>query len=267
MISKLLELLTYEGPEISSEFKKASIVGRGTSQEVADYREQHFHTFIGRYFPFPYRIAKGNVIDTFGLESPSIDCLIINPNHPHTINAHGKFSVIFVDGVDVAIEIKPELAQKEELDRGLKQVQNLKKLRRSKTPLLFTDVAKAGPDVIDLSIRVPSFIFANTAKADPMDTGREVLEYYRNNGVPLQEQVDYIVVNNVGILSNYKFPQMSRAKGNEPGLFLEHWGDLTIAAFLLYVNYSFHASALVSEAVLPRYLKGMRPSGVSRVTL
>ena len=62
MNNELIELLRYEGPELSRESEKASISGRGTSQEVADFRENSLREFVGRYFPLPYRLAKGNIV-------------------------------------------------------------------------------------------------------------------------------------------------------------------------------------------------------------
>jgi hypothetical protein len=68
----LYSLLREEALQLSSEFRKASIQGRGTSQEVADFRENAVQAFLGRYFPFPHRIAKGKVRDSFGNVSASI---------------------------------------------------------------------------------------------------------------------------------------------------------------------------------------------------
>ena len=136
MHSKLLQLLEYEGPELATAFKKASIQGRGTPQEVAEHREGAFRNFISRYFPFPHRVTKGNIIDLLGKESASIDCIIINPSHPYTIDTYKKFTVILADGVDVAIEVKPDISVIEELHRGLRQVESVKQLWKKTTPYL-----------------------------------------------------------------------------------------------------------------------------------
>jgi len=140
--SKLLQLLEYEGPELATAFEKASIQGRGTPQEVAEHREGAFRNFISRYFPFPHRVSKGNVIDSLPNESASIDCIIINPSHPYTVDTYEKFTVILADGVDVAIEVKPDISVVEELHRGLKQVESVKRLWRKKTPLLAPSLSR-----------------------------------------------------------------------------------------------------------------------------
>jgi len=83
--------------------------------------------FIKKYFPFPFRLAKGQIIDSFGKESASIDCILLNPNHPYTTNSNEKhFSAILSDGVDVAIELKPDLNSEKEIHRSLKQIKSVK---------------------------------------------------------------------------------------------------------------------------------------------
>lgn len=107
-MNKLSELLKVEAKEIAASFEKASIEGEGTPQEVSDRREEVVKGFLMKYFPFPYRVVKGNIIDSFGNRSNSIDCIVLNPSHPHTVDPlNGKASIIFADGVDFAIEVKP----------------------------------------------------------------------------------------------------------------------------------------------------------------
>lgn len=81
-----IKLLRIEFDELHAYFMKASIEGSGTAQEIADRREQYFSDFIGKYFPFPYLITKGNITDSFGNRSASIDCVILHPSHPNTID-------------------------------------------------------------------------------------------------------------------------------------------------------------------------------------
>ena len=63
-MSKLLEILKIESQEIATSFAKASIEGEGTPQEVSDRREDIIHNFLEKFFPFPFRIVKGNIIDS-----------------------------------------------------------------------------------------------------------------------------------------------------------------------------------------------------------
>jgi len=267
MESKLLQLLRHEGSDLKTEFEKASIKGRGTPQEVSEFRENYFKNFIARYFPFPHRIAKGNVVDTNGNESASIDCLIINPKHPYTIDTNEKFSVIFADGVDVAIEVKPDISVIDELHRGLKQIQSLKKLTRQDSPILAPSKVKMPKHIVEHSKKIPAFIFSLRAKHDPLLTGLDIIRYYKEHGIPLEEQVDYVVINEVGIISNYKYPELTKAADKSTGLFFEHWGGHTIAAFLLYLNRVYPASATLSAAVIPKYIQQIKPERFEKILL
>ena len=93
-------LLREDAVQLESKFRKASIEGRGTSQEVADFREHALQEFIERFFPFPHRVTKGKIRDSFGGLSCSVDCVICAPNHPYTIDSQKKFTLLFAEGVE-----------------------------------------------------------------------------------------------------------------------------------------------------------------------
>ena len=93
---------------------------------------------LEKNFPFPYRITKGNIIDSYNQRRASIDCIILDPSHPYTIDSKNKkASVIFADGVDYAIEIKGNLTDKDEIERALKQIESVKKLTRVRNGLIW----------------------------------------------------------------------------------------------------------------------------------
>lgn len=255
MANTLIELLKGEAKEVVREFKKASLTGSGTPQEVADFREGYFKYFLERYFPFPHRITKGTIIDSFGHKSDSIDCVVCNPIHPYTLDKTGKFSLIFADGVDFAIEIKPNLQIKSELEIALNQSRSVKKLRRAQET-----IPNFGNSVqlIEFTKTVPSIVFSLKAKSDIDDTVKEIVTHYINTQTPVEEQFDLIVINNLGILLHQKFQNQYR-KINY-GYHFEAWGDLTIAAFLLYLDVIPHASLRMSKGIFQRYLERMSPN-------
>jgi hypothetical protein len=173
MGNKILELFKIDGFEMMTAFQKASIQGKGTPQEVADFRENYFNKFISNYFPFPHRITKGIINDSFGNQSDSIDTILIGPNHPYTIDNAGKFSLVLAEGVDAAIEVKPDISAKTELIRGLKQIESVKKLRRAKSPTLL--VSNHPKHIREYAKTIPSFIFSIKANSDPINTAKNVL--------------------------------------------------------------------------------------------
>lgn len=253
----LFDLLRLEGAELTHQFQRASISGKGTPQEVAEFREHAVQDFVGRFFPFPYRIAKGNIRDAFGESSDSIDCILCNPAHPHTIDSQGKFQLILADGVDAAIEVKPDISDRSELERGLKQGLSVKRLRRSQSALIHT-----GTNTISekYAFRVPYALFAMTAKSNPLDTGREILQYYSANGTERLDQADLVVVNNVGLFVNIQIPRhfpwsLPWPDAQKVGWFFAEWRDQTLVGFLMHLHLLPHARMKVQEDLLLPYLK------------
>lgn len=251
----LYSLLREEALQLSSEFRKASIQGRGTSQEVAEFRENAVQGFLARYFPFPHRIAKGKVRDSFGNIAASIDCVICAPNHPYTVSARDKFSLLLAEGVDSVVEVKPNIADRTELHRALEQGLSIKKLRRATTSILH-EFGTLG----EWARRVPFGVFAMKCKAAPIETGFEILEFYESHGVEPLDQADFVVVNDVGVFSNFVDASLNTWRvaeagfANHQGWFYEGWGQDTLAGLLLRLHRVAHAGLKIQEDVLPRYL-------------
>lgn len=191
-MEKFFDLLKFEAQEILLSFKKASIEGQGTPQEVADRREASFvSSFISKYFPFPFRVVKGNIIDSYGSRSNSIDCVMLSQSHPFTIDPkNDKASIIFADGVDFVIEVKPKLDTDVELNRVLEQIRSVKKLKRCRNDDL---LRKRKGVALENSFRIPTFIFCTSAYNDRTLLDK-IADHYIKNNVPLIEQFDYIVV-------------------------------------------------------------------------
>jgi hypothetical protein len=190
-MNNLQKLLQIQRSELISAFAKASIEGEGTPQEVSDRREKSLHRFLSTYFPFPYRVTKGNISDSYGKRSHSIDALVINPSHPHTANGDEQYSFIVAEGVDYAIELKPSLDSESEIHRALKQMQSVKVLKRQTDGILLGRSAWSEAQK-DLALRVPSIIFAKNTYADPRYLVEKIVEYYVENSVPTSQQFDLI---------------------------------------------------------------------------
>jgi hypothetical protein len=266
----LLELLRRDSKSLNNDFEQASIQGRGTPQEVADYREGYFRSFIAKYYPFPYQIAKGGIIDSFGRKSASVDCVICNPIHPHTIDKSGRHTVLFADAVDATIEIKPDIGVKSELHIALKQMRSVKQLQRTKSP--YVDFGDVIPEKHAFGKTVPACLFTMHTKSRLEDTIVEILDYYITNSIPLEEHFDMIVINNVGIIYNQRYPgQYRSAPGPIAGqpeydFFVEYWKELTVGGFLLYLNMIANAQLKLDDGIMFRYLRNMQGLQGERVT-
>jgi hypothetical protein len=255
-MDRLIEILKAEGRLIAEEFKLASEQGEGTPQEVADFREHAIQSFVGRFLPQSHIVSKGKITDLEGNQSDSIDCLILNPAHPNLVDSQGKFRLIFSDGCDAAIEVKPNLARTDELHRGLLQGQSVKRTKRSRSPLLLQ--ATKPPHIVNHSQHIPFYMFAVRA-FDPATLWREVTAFYAANAVPLEEQLDAIFVNGVGVVKNIKYVELNMYGSESPvggntGWYFEEWGDATLIGLLLSLEYSFPAVASISESIMKRVL-------------
>lgn len=248
-MEKLIEILRMETQEIALSFKKASIEGEGTPQEVSDRREEAVNKFLRKYFPFPYRVVKGNIVDSFGERSNSIDCIIINPSHPYTVDSNnGKASIIFADGVDYAIEIKPDFSNNNEIKRSLNQIQSVKKLSRIRIGFAKTTEAK------ERAKKIPAFIFSDKTYADIKTLVSNIVDYYVENNVPKYEQFDLIIINNRAIIFN--FGKTAKLQSNDfEGIRVVETGEDTLAVFLLFMNYIPKSEPEISTNILTIYLQ------------
>lgn len=256
MNEKLIELLTIEAKEIAFSFQKARLEGEGTPQEVADRREECFKSFLSKYFPFPYRIVKGNIRDSYGNSSYSIDCIVLNPSHPHTIDPNNdKASFIFADGVDFAIEIKSDLSNKNELKRALLQIQSVKKLRRVKHTLFIE--SNPSDESIEYRKTVPGIIVADKAYEDPRKLIESIYAFYNENQVPPIEQFDLLLVNNRYLMYNVR-PNAYYCHKDSYCLGYGEYREKSIAALLYELNTLPHCEMLMGENVMKIYLEGIR---------
>jgi hypothetical protein len=134
---------------VARPIKKAFVKDRnGTSNA----KELSVQDFIASYLTSDYQIKKGHIYSMNDV-SDNIDCVVLLPNHPKLTTP--KREIILAEGVHAAIEIKPDistLTKRAEFHRGLKQIQSVKKINRSKNPY--------NGLVEDYFHRIPGIIFS-----------------------------------------------------------------------------------------------------------
>jgi hypothetical protein len=259
-MNNLERLLKVEAKEINHFFEKASIEGEGTPQEVSDRRESALTTVLRKYFPFPYRIAKGNIRDSYGKSSMSIDCILLNPSHPFTTTDEIKYSIILADGVDVAIELKPSLNSESEIHRSLDQIKSVKELKRKKTGLLnFGN--KDTKEYQETCKTIPSVIFSTTIYATEKLLFEKIVSHYENQKIKRELQFDVLVVNEKFFAINNRRDQYLYHEKIEEGLIIFEYNELTLAAFLLYLNKLPQSEPRISTSVLEHYID-VKPENV-----
>lgn len=251
-----MDLMELEYEELNLALSKASIEGKGTPQEVADRKENLFHDFFEKYFPFPYLITKGNITDSFNKRSASIDCIILDPSHPHTIDSKNKkASIIFADGVDYAIEIKGELKDnndpktKSELKRALEQVKSVKELTRVRNGLIFKK------DMNEYTYKIPTIIMAESTYKDIDVLIDKIIKYYKDNKIKRIHQFDIIVVAGYIIVNSCKG---SIFINNTRGLFCIEAGNKTLAALLFLMSNMTLVQPEINENIYSIYLNNLR---------
>ena len=128
---------------------------------TGDAKEYSIQEFVAAYLTNEFRIEKGCIYSVSD-NSQNIDCVVLAPNHPMLTTPKRK--VILAEGVYAAIEVKPDIKNKDEFERGLKQIKSIKKLNRKTYLPDFSKLTGNSPRP-DFEKKIPSIIFSATSLA------------------------------------------------------------------------------------------------------
>ena len=197
---------------------------------------------------------KGNIIDSFGNNSNSIDCVILNPCHPRVLDVvNDRASVIFADGVDVAIEVKPGLSNKKEIHRLLDQIQSVKKLKRVKIGLININ-NKYNDKQLEYARQIPCIAFAGKTYKNPRTLVKHIVEYYEEKRVPQNEQFDAIFIS--GSISVFNFKKFSYVSDdNFEGIAYSETKEDTLFEMIIQLNRFPKCEPTMGEIVMNIYCK------------
>lgn len=234
-MSSLDTILQHSSQQMKLAFEEASKKYK-TPDDIAQHREEIVMQFLKEYFPPTYKFGKGEIVDSNGNRSGQIDVVICNPYHPFTI-AESGMGLFFAEGIACTIEVKSDLSDKGELERGLRQISNVKRLQRKP---MQGDMMLGTKYDQDRLKQIPAILFGY--RAPSLGTLKtNILDVYEKLDVPVEEQVDAIVVLNNGIIYNIKDSRdklVITVKGQRIlGLTGIIEGDRTLMAFLLYLSY------------------------------
>lgn len=118
-------------------------------------KEVTVQEFIGSYLTRDFRLKKGHIFSQKS-KSNNIDCVVLAPNHPRLITP--KREIILAEGVFAAVEIKPDIYNKIELERGLQQIKSVKLLDRKVSSLALPNLGV--DDLKDFQKKIPCVIFS-----------------------------------------------------------------------------------------------------------
>lgn len=191
----LWEVFAQEGRRLGEDFDRASALGRGSPQEIADHREGVFRQLVGRFFPAPHHVVKGQVVGADGSRSASVDCAVLNPAHPHLVDADRKFSLILADAVDFVVEVKGRL-DRAELSRLLMQCRSVRQVVRSQTAIAFPRFHR---ELVEPSRRIPFFAYIHEMSMTPDNLAEQVRHWVDEFKVPPLERPEMIIVRDQGV--------------------------------------------------------------------
>jgi len=250
---------------LSEDFRAATEKHSGTPESVANSREKALREVIKRFFPNPFKVAKGGIYDSYGNRSVSIDCVICAPNHPYLIDETGEIEIILVDGVYAALELKPNLTDlpdnfgenrksPPEIIRALNQAQSVKGLERERAAFM---QGNPSSEKQDYGKRCPTYIISDNSAAISQ-LGKYIADYYIYKKIPPSLQLDVVFVLNNGLIFNNKAPDFTMTKpiSNNwfPHLVCYDSTEDFITHFYLRLVSEIGPELSMSKAVLKRYL-------------
>jgi hypothetical protein len=228
---------------------------------TGDSKEYSIQEFIAAYLTSDYRIIKGCIYSKDS-HSNNIDCVVLAPNHP--VLTTPKRSIILAEGVYAAVEVKPDIRNKEEFQRGLLQIKSVKQLaRKTYVPYLSKLMGKKPP--ADFESKIPSVIFAVTS-LDPKDQIAFIKGMIDKGELTLTDLPDMILTLDHGLyvfspdITTKPFGEWFLGQKKEFSKsvmlhFCETPKAQTLALFLLnFLNLS-SPTLLAQESILNEYLK------------
>lgn len=190
VIGSLLENLD----QIEIIYKETYEPFKNDKGNTGDSKEYSVQEFIAAYLTNEYRVEKGSIYSQEG-HSNNIDCVVLSPNHPMLTTPKRK--IILAEGVYAAIEVKPNIKDKNEFKRALLQVKSIKKLNRKNYIPDFSKLMNKKPRP-DFHNKIPSIIFASKSLS-PKDLVSFIREKISSNIITIDDLPDIILTLDNGL--------------------------------------------------------------------
>ena len=243
------ELIEDESERIRSDFISISSKYK-TPTEVAHHREEIVRAFLRKYLPSSFDLGKGEIIDSNGVRSGQVDIAILGPYHPLTYDREKGRGLFLAEGVLCYIEVKSDISDKKELERGLRQIQHVKKLERK--PTLGEERYGTDYDMERLR-RIPCILFAFRSPLGPT-LKKSIEEALDRLKIPPEEAFDAIVVLDKGIIHNIKDPRdklmVYVGEERRTGIVGVVHKEKTLMNFLVYLSHTIPWEIKFSPIIL-----------------
>ena len=229
---KLKKILIEENRQLKSKFALASISGGNTPNDVAQRRELSVSDLFRKFFAFPYQIAKGNIVDSYGNCSRSIDTIVLNPTHPQ-ITTNNEYSIIVAEAVDFAIEVKSDFTGSE-INRALEQVQSVKKIK-SAVPRVNNTLQSQFQLSEHKSKQIPTIIVAQKTYKNIESLIEKIFYFYKNNGASSIDIFDLIITLDGNYIINSGIDHYEHINNIE-GILTANFGDDVLFHLLRWIK-------------------------------
>jgi hypothetical protein len=154
---------------------------------TGDAKEYSIQEFIAAYLTSDFRIIKGSIY-SLDAHSNNIDCVVLAPNHP--VLTTPKRKIILAEGVYAAVEVKPDIRNKDEFYRGLMQVKSVKQLERKTYVPDLSRLLGTKPKA-DFQKRIPTIIFS-AKSLEPEDQYKFIKELIIKKEITVYDIPDMI---------------------------------------------------------------------------
>jgi hypothetical protein len=221
VIGSLLENLD----QIEIIYKETYAPFKNDRGNTGDSKEYSIQEFVAAYLTKEYRIQKGCIYSTTD-NSQNIDCVILAPNHP--VLTTPKRQIILAEGVYAAIEVKPDIKNKDEFKRALLQVKSIKKLNR-KTYVPDLSKLLGGQSRTEFENKIPVIIYS-AKSLRPNKLYEFIKESIADGTTSLEELPDMILTLDNGL---YVFaPDITRKPFGQ--FFIDNKPDFTKTAMIQF---------------------------------
>lgn len=257
VLGSLLENLD----QIELVYKETYAPFQNDKGNTGDSKEYSIQEFIAAYLTSDFRIKKGSIYSQES-HSNNIDCVVVAPSHP--LLTTPKREIILAEGVYAAVEVKPDIKNKDEFHRGLMQVKSIKQLERKTYVPDLSKLLGRKPKA-DFEKKIPSIIFS-AKSLDPADQYAFLKDLLAKGEIGINDMPDMILTLDHGLyvfspdITTKTFGEwfLKQKTGFTPTMmlhFCETSKAQTLALFLLYFLNLPSPTLLTQESILNEYLK------------
>ena len=167
-------------------------------------REGIVREFLTKYLPKVFGIATGEIVATDGTTSSQQDIIIYDSFRCPLLYNEKSTQVVYIEGVSVVIEVKSVLDSLE-IEKSIINISSVKKMPK-KAFMKQKSVVKS--TVTELNeeknyFNTMGILFAFSSKLSLNTVRKKIQEKYEKLNIPLNEQIDFVFIQDKGLLVHF----------------------------------------------------------------